>query len=218
MKHVVPSSLSSTHVLLRQADVYSTMCQGSIPGLTLEQNTAKRWAIPVLVLSIFTLIGWIYLLWASGLAGVCGCVAASLLLCCGPTTSGIGEAGKYSAAAALAITTAVIDGIAAIWNLVLAVAIFVSDDDYYEYYVGWGIFMLFIMGCNIASLALHVVFAKKCVQAKRSLTAAAGATAATANVVAAPTVQVPVAVVVAQPATAAGSSMPTVTAVVPGKV
>ena len=110
------------------------MCQGHIAGLTVQQYDAKRWAIAVLVLSILNLIGaplfqtsikplslrsqpnccvsgWVYLLYASGLAGICGCIASSLLLCCGPTSSSIGESGKYMASFVLAIVTAVIDGI-----------------------------------------------------------------------------------------------------------
>ena len=69
-------------------------------------------------------------------------------------------------------------GISAVVNIFMAIALFVSNEELYYidangdvvYYtgasIGWGIFMLFVMLCNILALVLHIVFAIKCMKAR----------------------------------------------------
>jgi len=164
---------------------------------TQEQLKARQWAVPTLVIAVVSLISFVFVVVTGGLAGILGCVAASLVVCCAPMSSEFHEAPKYTAAGILAIITAVLDASGIIWCFV-AMGLYFGDEDW-----GWGIFALIIALCNFAALCVHAFFAKTCFDAKNSLKPP-GSVPAVVQVVSQPVVATavtaqPVAVAVAVP-------------------
>ena len=83
-----------------------------------EVNKAKCWAIPALIFSIISCIGFLGGAWLQGIGGICGIVAASVLICCGPRAMAEGD-GKLTAAFVLFIIATATEIIGAILGVIL---------------------------------------------------------------------------------------------------
>lgn len=105
------------------------MCSDN-PNLLKEANKAKCFAVACFVFSIFSMLGFF-----AGITGVMGaicgllaCVAASILMCCGPKSTAEGSC-KYTAAGVLFLIAGLVQIIACIILLVQLVAAINHVDD-----------------------------------------------------------------------------------------
>jgi len=105
------------------------MCSDN-PNLLKEANKAKCFAVACFVFSVFSMLGFF-----AGITGVIGaicgllaCVAASILMCCGPKSTAEGSC-KYTAAGVLFLIAGLVQIIACIILLVQLVAAINHADD-----------------------------------------------------------------------------------------
>ena len=93
------------------------MCCSS-PDVPTEVNTAKCWAIPVMVFAIFSCIGFLGGAWIQGVGGILSLIGSSILICCGPKAGG-GGAGSCMAAFVLMLLGAIAELVGAVIGLIL---------------------------------------------------------------------------------------------------
>ena len=99
------------------------MCCGSNADVPPQTNTAKCWAIPNMVFTIISCIGFLGGAWVQGIGGILGLIACSIQICCGPTKNAPNEAGKETAAGVLYILGAICEIGGAILGLLIFLGI-----------------------------------------------------------------------------------------------
>lgn len=103
-----------------------------------EVNTAKCWAISVLVFGILACIGFAGGAWIQGIGGILCCVGSGILICCGPESGKPGGDGKENAAAICMIIGGVIEIIGAVVGLILFFGIKSRAEESCAYLAGYG--------------------------------------------------------------------------------
>jgi len=88
------------------------MCNN--PNLPGEANTAKAFAITVLVFAVIDLLTFAIQGWAAGVASILAIIASSMLVCCAPPSSGPGKGGIFKATGVLALIATIVHLVGAI--------------------------------------------------------------------------------------------------------
>jgi len=103
-----------------------------------EVNTAKCWAISVLVFGILACIGFLGGAWIQGIGGILCCVGSGILICCGPESGKPGGDGKENAAAICMIIGGAIEIIGAVVGLIVFFGIKSRAEESCSYLSGYG--------------------------------------------------------------------------------
>lgn len=103
-----------------------------------EVNTAKCWAVSVLVFGILACIGFAGGAWIQGIGGILCCVGSGILVCCGPESGKPGGDGKENAAAICMIIGGVIEIIGAVVGLILFFGVKSRAEEACAVYSGYG--------------------------------------------------------------------------------
>lgn len=98
------------------------MCCQS-PNWPAKANHAKCLGIAVLVFGIIDCVSFVGGGWLAGIAALLGIISASLIICCGPPTTGPGSGCKFKAAAILAGLAAILHVVGAILMVLIIIAV-----------------------------------------------------------------------------------------------